>query len=597
MNCEAVFYFCCFYFCFKSLNVSLKNIFFFLFIVYSPLLVGQNISVNKKLQRIDELIFKDNKLLDAEKETNQLYEWLSENENKKAYQGPFIDVLLYKSYILFTLNKGPNKALEISLKALDKAKEYGFPEKEYRACLIIAIMYESTNEFDMCRKYLNKSEELCKKHHLENIYSIYCIRMSSYYRLIKEEDSAIYFAYKGLDFSKKYKNEREITDVYLLLGMLLSKNNAQEAVKFSLLSIEGFKKRKDYGSVVSQYCNISLTYLKNKKFEKALFYNDSALLLSKKHLGLELEESHVAKIRARIYDSLGYFDSAYYYFKKYHETNLLELSKMENAEVNRITEKYESNKKEAIIKNQNLLLIFIGIVGLLIAIGSVLLARKNNKINEQNKVISIQVKDLSKSLAQKQVLLSELQHRVKNNLQHVISILEIQKESVNFNTIEEVIRGNQNRIHSMTLLHEKLNVFESVTDIYLNKYISELSLLVKDSYINDEKDVILNVICEIEKVSVEKVLPLGFIIVELVSNSMKHGFKNQNYGEINISITKDPKNEKIKLKYADNGVGFDFNLESDKGLGLEIIKGLIDQLEGRIETKNSNGFELIILFK
>lgn len=149
----------------------------------------------------------------------------------------------------------------------------------------------------------------------------------------------------------------------------------------------------------------------------------------------------------------------------------------------------------------------------------------------------------------------------------------------------------------MTLLHEKLNVFESVTDIYLNKYISELSLLVKDSYINNEKDIILNVICEIEKVSVEKVLPLGFIIVELVSNSMKHGFKNQNYGEINISITKDPKNEKIKLKYADNGVGFDFNLESDKGLGLEIIKGLIDQLEGRIETKNSNGFELIILFK
>ena len=65
--------------------MSLKNIFFFLFIIYSPLLVGQNISVNKKLQRIDELIFKDNKLLDAEKETNQLYEWLSENENKKAY--------------------------------------------------------------------------------------------------------------------------------------------------------------------------------------------------------------------------------------------------------------------------------------------------------------------------------------------------------------------------------------------------------------------------------------------------------------------------------------------------------------------------------
>jgi two-component sensor histidine kinase len=88
---------------------------------------------------------------------------------------------------------------------------------------------------------------------------------------------------------------------------------------------------------------------------------------------------------------------------------------------------------------------------------------------------------------QKQMLLSELQHRVKNNLQYVISILEIQKESASHSNIDDLIRSNQNRIHSIALLHKKLNVSESVNEVDLKRYITDLSELVKNSYDIKEK--------------------------------------------------------------------------------------------------------------
>lgn len=96
--------------------------------------------------------------------------------------------------------------------------------------------------------------------------------------------------------------------------------------------------------------------------------------------------------------------------------------------------------------------------------------------------------------------------------------------------------------------------------------------------------------------SITKALPLGLIVVELVSNSMKHAFKNQPHGLINIEVSHDEITKKSCLHYIDNGVGFDFINVETKGLGVEIMKGLIDQLNGTIETQYKKGFELKVCF-
>jgi two-component sensor histidine kinase len=259
-------------------------------------------------------------------------------------------------------------------------------------------------------------------------------------------------------------------------------------------------------------------------------------------------------------------------------------------------ERYENEERATLVKTQNQLLQFFVILVIVVVTFAFLLFLRSRKVKSQNWLINQQLGSLQKILDQKQVLLKELQHRVKNNLQYVISILEIQRESVDYNTIDEVVRENQNRIHSMALLHSKLNSMDEVNMVNLIDYLSGLTGLVKDSYGGSGKDIELSLHCEIEYLAIEKALPLGLIIVELMSNSIKHAFGNRSEGAIEIALKWDEANQQIQLIYKDDGSGFNFNTTSTKGLGMEIIRGLIAQLEGIVESSAENGFELKVSF-
>lgn len=569
-----------------------KNIFLLLLLISGLSLKAQEISLQKQVDKIDSLIFYC-RFSEGEKEIDRLNDRLRKQEVSNDDKEARLRLMLDQAYIYARMMK-TSKTLKISLDIIDLAKKYDLPEKEYQACLMAATMYEHSGEFDICKNYLDKAYTLYKEHHLENVYSVYCIRLSSYYRFVKEKDSAIYYAYRGIDYAKRYNNRREYIDGCLLLGGLLSGKDFNEAVRYSALAAAAFLRKNDYEGAAAMYNNISAAYLHHKQADKALLYSDSALWVFRTN---SLPEGdYFLRIRYRLFDSLGNKDSAYYYFKKYHDAYVAVLERKEVSEIKKVTEKYENDKKEAVIKSKDQQLAFIIALLIVIAGAAALLIRKNKKINVQNKVISRQVEELMKTLEQKQILLSELQHRVKNNLQHVISILEIQKESVDFNNIEELIRSNQNRIHSMAILHKKLNISESVNDVSLPRYIPELAELVMDSYDHHKKKINLEVNCEIETISIEKALPIGLILVELVSNSMKHAFRNRPSGAIRIVLARETGMQENKLYYTDNGSGFDFDVINDKGLGMEIIRGLIGQLGATAESSRDNGFELTLRF-
>lgn len=556
-------------------------------------LAAQRLSLQKQADRIDSLIFYRN-FEDGEKELDHLYDSIIKNDVQHLNRETELKLLLNKAY-LYMENRKISNSLKTALHIIEQAEKYHFPEIEYEACLMAALVYELTKDFDLCKVYLDKAYDLYERNHLESAFSHYCIRVSSYYRFVKKSDSALYFATKGFEYSRLYKNKRDYLDGCLLLGILLPKNDLEGSVKYTSLAAYGFLEMNDYFRAASMYNNIAHNYLLRKDTDKALQYSDSALWIFRNN---SLPESLSSlRIRYLLFDTLGKVDSAYYYFRKYHDAYISKSDSIEVANIKKITQRYENDKKQAIIKSKDRQLIFIILLLTVIVTATVLLVRKNRKINIQNKVIRKQVEELMKMLEQKQVLLSELQHRVKNNLQHVISILEMQKESVNFNNIDELIRGNQNRIHSMALLHKKLNVSENVNEVDLEKYMLDLSELVKYSYDTPRKKISLNVTCGIEQMSIEKALPIGLIMVELVSNSMKHAFAKQHTGTIYIALNRDKETGTITLHYADNGRGFDFNKNSEKGLGMEIIKGLIGQLDATVKSQYSNGFELTIHFK
>lgn len=555
--------------------------------------MAQVFTLDKEINELDSLI-KYSRFAIAQKKIDSLYRELSNTEAKKKHKAGLLEIRYRHVVLLDRKDHSPPEVIRALLAMIDQAEEAYLHSLCCRIYLMMALAHEKSDNFEVCNKYLTLAYQKYKIYKLEKDYSTYCIRKASYHRFRKEFDLMFYYATKAKEYAQKYHNETDLNDSYTLLGNFYSiNNNYDEALKNRYPLLAYYKKVDNHNSIATSYMNIANIYFKVQEFSAALAYNDSAYTFYK-DIPL-LYKVSVSKRKYEIFEALGRIDSAYYYFKQYH--NDVQLFQEEERELNtrKLEGQYQNDKKEAVIKTKNQQMILIGSLLGVILIASFLLAKKNREINKQNKVISTQVLELSKTLEQKQMLLSELQHRVKNNLQHVISILEIQKESVDFNSIEELIRENQNRIHSMALLHKKLNVSANVNDVDFERYLVELSALVKESYDNHKKQINLTISCEVETFSIEKALPLGLIIVELVSNSMKHAFKKRTIGIINIGFTKTETG--YKFYYSDNGEGFDFNKTSEKGLGQEIIRGLIDQLDGTIKTNSKNGFELTVYFK
>lgn len=557
--------------------------------------MAQKVSINKEIKKIDSLI-EYNTFDIAKIKTDSLYKKLNTAQNRNRYKAQLLEIQYQQAVIFDRKDDSSPESLKILLDIEEEAEAENLHVLSFKIFLLMALAYEKANDFNLENKYLDKAYILYKEHKLEKNYSTYCIRKSSYYRLTNKLDSSYYYAREAKKISEKHHNEQDIVDSYMLLRANMVYNSKEE-LDYEFLLLKHFLKLKNNTSIALTYSSISSIYCKKdlQDFSKALVYSDSAYTYYNK-MPL-MYKPILPRVRSKIFEAMGKIDSSYHYFKQYNNDVQL-LQEEEGAlKTKKLEKQYQNDKREDKIRDKDNQMILIGSLLAVIVIASILLLGKNRQINNRNKIINQQLGELTQLLKQKKYLLSELQHRVKNNLQHVISILEIQKESADFNNIEELIRGNQNRIHSMALLHKKLNVSDNVNDVDFKRYITELSDIVKESYDNYQKKINLNINCDIETITIGKALPIGFILVELISNSMKHAFKERNIGLINIEIIEGKNEQKHKFYYSDNGDGFDFNQANDKGLGLEITKGLIDQIDGIVETKTDNGFELIIYFK
>lgn len=204
--------------------------------------------------------------------------------------------------------------------------------------------------------------------------------------------------------------------------------------------------------------------------------------------------------------------------------------------------------------------------------------------------------DLLQSLEEKSILLKEVHHRVKNNLQIISSLMNLQSRYLEDEGSITMFNETKNRIKAIALVHEKLYKSSDVQYVNLKLYIQSIADLLQDSF-----DFGYNIILDAEslvnnKVKIEKAMPWGLIINELVSNSIKYAFVNQKSGEINIIITETE--DKYKIKVTDNGVGLPegFSFETINSLGFEIILSLVEQLNGTIAFKNDNGAQFTIEF-
>ncbi|MFD0964208.1 histidine kinase dimerization/phosphoacceptor domain -containing protein [Pseudofulvibacter geojedonensis] len=204
--------------------------------------------------------------------------------------------------------------------------------------------------------------------------------------------------------------------------------------------------------------------------------------------------------------------------------------------------------------------------------------------------------DLKNKNEEKEILLKEVHHRVKNNLQIVHSMLNMQARRIDNDLTLKVLSESKSRVMAMAIVHKILYESEDISTINVEKYVQSLSDSIKKIFTSLDKDI--NISIEIQNVflNIEKAIPIGLILNELLSNSFEHAFKNRDKGNILIRI--EEKDSEYNFYYSDDGEGVtNYNMKTYKSLGMHLIYRLANQLQTEAEIHVTRGFNLSFSFK
>lgn len=216
----------------------------------------------------------------------------------------------------------------------------------------------------------------------------------------------------------------------------------------------------------------------------------------------------------------------------------------------------------------------------------------NNAVTHRDQQLINANLALAKKNAQQEILLKEIHHRVKNNLQVISSMMSLQKNTLNDVQAIRALGDSQNRIRSMALIHNKLYEDKNVSRVDFKSYLNDLIKFHSD--INS--DVKTKIVAQEIELELDIAVPMGLVVSELLMNAYKHAFDNSNNGLVEIQLNKNESSIEAIIK--DNGKGLpdNFKIIGSNTLGCEIIEALLDQIDGRVEFWNDNGanFKLII---
>ncbi len=291
------------------------------------------------------------------------------------------------------------------------------------------------------------------------------------------------------------------------------------------------------------------------------------------------------------YAGLGRFDSAYH-FKEMQRQLADSLLNVDNQKrMSELQTKYETSQKEAQIARQGEQLVsekkqfWAVAAGLILALlGGGLLFRLSQKLRQRN--------------AEKEFLIKEIHHRVKNNLQVLSSLLHLQSRGITDETALDAVREGQNRVDAMGLIHQKLYMGDNLAAVKMRDYLQNLGDTLLDSFGLDGR---VSIAYKLEplRLDVDTAIPLGLIINELLTNSMKYGFQNGQSGNVEIALWKNDAG-KLCLRVADNGAGknADVDAKTSTGFGAKLIQLLSQKLKGKPEVvADENGYATSIEFE
>ncbi|RFM26260.1 histidine kinase dimerization/phosphoacceptor domain -containing protein [Deminuibacter soli] len=537
--------------------------------------------------------------------------------------------------------------------ALKYYGQAGYTENQGALSLLGRIYYEQ-GDYKQALNYELMALKIATGSSDDNVRLICQINNNIGYTYLKlnENQKALQFFLQALRIAEQEKDNAtvyllaaNVADTYLIL------NEPEQAVnffhqitrKFEMPSSQKYESG-DYG-ISQTYLKI---YLALKQYDKARYYCEQ-LIKQTQNPNINLFWlSRYYELIARFYIETADYEAAKLYLQKdkdlvssrndlsgmaqnyklwfsldtasnkYKEaiSNLIKsnelkdsiLNETKSRQVAQLEVEFETEKKEneigllnqkAILENTKLKqadfvknVTITGVILLLIIAG--LLYKQSNLRKKSNVIVTHKNELLQSLLTEKEWLLKEVHHRVKNNLHTVICLLESQARYLEEDALR-AIESSQNRIYAMSLIHQKLYQSDDIGTIDLKNYLNELTSYLSDSF-GSPMHIGMYLQVDEVKLNLSQAIPLGLIINEAVTNAFKYAFPDKRPGKITIDLKQ--ADNHIKLLISDNGIGMrnSSNGSLPKSLGLDLMRGLTMELQGRIFFENDNGTRVKVIF-
>ncbi|MBL7871685.1 MAG: histidine kinase [Cyclobacteriaceae bacterium] len=476
----------------------------------------------------------------------------------------------------------------------------------------LSNIFWKQSKFDKGVEYGVKSEKLYLKrgiHDMDFSFTLYVI--GNNYVKKKNFIRALSYFNQALAISERYQFYNNLADIYISLCEVYTQTKeypqaegaARNAIRYSALLKNNFMRMRSW---------LELGKLQNLMGEPALAIAslEKCLTVATERFSDNYFLHRAYKELSHAYALMGDYKKANAAFLKYDQLKDSVFTAEADQRIATLQTEFEVKQKESTIKTQQQLIsqqrriqvLFIVGVGLLIVLILILLRtyRNKNKINNQlsalNESLGQKNMQLDKRNAENELLLKEIHHRVKNNLEIVSGLLSLQAAQLDHPSAQAVMLSSQNRVLSMGIIHQKLYQKDNLAAIEMKDYFQNLSESIIDSF--NELDRI-TVQCNMPtiKLDVDTAVPIGLIANELLTNALKYAFGEKEAGEIQLRLVTTGQPNELLFQVRDNGIGKQ-NQGSIKGTGFgtELVDLLVRQLNGRLSIESGKGTTVNIYF-
>jgi two-component system, sensor histidine kinase PdtaS len=484
----------------------------------------------------------------------------------------------------------------------EKALEYAFnalaiyEELDDEAGVAIAYSYigeilYSQKKYQEAADYAQKGYDIQKRLGLKDDLAYSCQNLGDAWLQVGDYDKALAFQNEGLAL------RREL-GLNLDAGLSLnSRGNVLKYMKRYPEALADYRESLEIGRLVdfpplrnSAISNIGHILNLQGKYREALPYHlENMRLLQAAGEKTDAPENYL--LLAEAYGGIGLYDSAFYFQKLHSEIKDSLLTEETSTRMSELQTKYETAQREAKIavqeeklKEQRIVIWAVAGILAIALIAGALLWRLSKQLRQRNR--------------EKEFLIKEIHHRVKNNLQVLASLLSLQSRHIEDSAALDAVREGQSRVEAMGLIHQKLYMGDNLAAVEMRDYLHNLGDTLLDTFRLDEDRVKIIYHLEPLHLDVDTAIPLGLIINELLTNSLKYAFPNGREGVVEISLWKN-KSGKLSLKVADNGVGKNGapELKNSTSFGTSLVQILSKKLKGTPVVLNGEGYATLIEFE